>query len=292
MSLASPYPATELPQRPVVDAHRIERNQRTESLLRALDDCPPGADRDQLVEEVVLLNIDLSDGIARRYTGRGIDADDLIQVARLALVKAIQRYQPGRGPDFAAFAAPTIRGELKRHFRDHGWTIRPPRRLQELRATVRACQERLEQEMGGTPSVYEVAWCLEVEIADVRACLVAGGGYHPLSLDAPIGEDRQGTMVECVADSLDHYAHVDDLVSLGTAMTALDEREREILFLRFVESLTQEQIGRRLGVSQMQISRLLAGIFARLREAVGGWPEAPYGAKQAPSVQSVASQRG
>ncbi len=128
-----------------------ERDAETAELFAALAAAPDGRSRAVALERIVLLYLDLCGSMASRYDGRGIEHDDLVQVARLALVKAIDRYVPGQGPSFAAFAVPTISGELKRHFRDRGWMVRPPRRLQEMRVQVQSCRNRLEQEVGHTP---------------------------------------------------------------------------------------------------------------------------------------------
>ncbi len=269
-----------------------QRRDRIESLLRDLSSDPPRDERASLIEELVQLNLSLCDGVAGRYAGRGIDRDDLVQVARLALVKAILGYRPEPGRNFAAYAVPTIRGEIKRHFRDHGWMIRPPRRLQELCTEVRAARVRLEQDLGRSPNVQEVAWHLDIEIGCVQACLLAGTGYNLVSLDAPVGQDGPETLSAVIADDRDDYGHVDDRMSLALAIVTLSDRERRLLVLRFVEGLTQEQIGHLMGVSQMQVSRLLAATIGRLREAIGVGLESPGEESEGRSGEGDQGDRG
>ena len=141
-------------------------------------------DRDT-ADALVLLNLGLADGIAARYLGRGIDRDDLVQVARLGLVKAVRRFRPGVGQSFVGFAAPTISGEIKRHFRDTGWMVRPPRRLQELGARIRDVEKDLEQDLHRRPRPDELAAALEVDESQVRAARQAASSFHALSLDLP-----------------------------------------------------------------------------------------------------------
>jgi RNA polymerase sigma-B factor len=201
--------------------------------------------------------------VSRRYFGRGIDPEDLLQVGRLALVKAVRGYRPGHGSGFAAYAVPTIAGEIKRHFRDCGWTVRPPRRLQELRADLAAAEERLRQQLHREPTAEDLAAELQVgvdSIAEVRECCA---GYHALSLDAPGPTGMtvaDATACECV-----EIEDIDRRDALNQILQDLTDREQLIVRLRFVDEQTQAEIGQVLGVSQMQVSRLLSSILARLR---------------------------
>ncbi len=238
------------------------RRDRTEYLLRNTQaDRPVEADT---ADAVVLLNLGLADGIAGRYLGRGIDRDDLVQVARLGLVKAVQRFRPGLGQSFAGFAAPTIAGEIKRHFRDAGWMVRPPRRLQELGVRMRETEKELEQSLHRRPTIPEIAAALGVAEAQVRAAREAASSFHAVSLDGPTGPD-QAPIEVAPAELDDPFGAVDDTDWLSEALGSLTERERLVLRLRFAELLTQSEIAARIGVSQMQVSRILRSTLTRLR---------------------------
>jgi RNA polymerase sigma-B factor len=249
-------------------ALHAERDAETDELFAALSDAPDGRARAAVLERLVLLYLDLCGSMASRYDGRGIEHDDLEQVARLALVKAINRYVPGQGPSFAAFAVPTISGELKRHFRDRGWMVRPPRRLQEMRVQVQSCRNRLEQECGHSPSDAEVAHALGVSRAAVKEAAAAASSFHPTSLDAGTTDDESGSVAHLLGDDDESLARIDDRVCLGEALAGLDEQERSLLALRYVDELTQREIGLRLGISQMQVSRALRRLVAHLRVAL------------------------
>jgi RNA polymerase sigma-B factor len=239
---------------------------RAEQLLKEAESCTSASERRRLQDEAVLLAMDIADGIVRRYRGRGIDEEDLVQVARLGVVKAARRYRSDFGSGFAAFAVPTISGEIKRHFRDCGWAVRPPRRLQELRADLGAAEEDLWQALHRAPSVPELAERLgieEGEVFEVRACRAA---YHANSLDAPTPSGD--LLCDLVADESDTFGLSDDRDFLRRALAGLTERERRIVHLRFVEEHTQAEIGQLLGVSQMQVSRLLASILKTLRASL------------------------
>jgi RNA polymerase sigma-B factor len=217
----------------------------------------------RLRKEAVVLSLDLADGLAHRYLGRGIEFDDLIQVARMALVKASLGYRPDKGHGFAPYASATISGELKRHFRDCGWSVRPPRRLQELRADVAAQEEQLSHELRRTPSVSELADSLEIECTQVREAAACSAGYRAESLSAP---DAWGaTLADHMASPDDPFAALETSAALGSLIAQLGERDRRILTMRFVEEMTQAEIGSRLGVSQMQVSRLLSAVLGTLR---------------------------
>ena len=234
---------------------------RTDQLLCDVTDDHPlgGADTDA----VVLLNLGLADGIASRYLGRGLERDDLVQVARLGLVKAVRRYRPALGQSFAGFAAPTISGEIKRHFRDTGWMVRPPRRLQELGARLRDAEKDLEQQLHRKPTPLEIAQALGVEEGQVRAAREASSSFHAVSLDVPVTTEHRPDLA--VDDADDPFTAFDDAQWLGAALADLSDRERVVLRLRFVELLTQSEIAQQIGVSQMQVSRILRATLSRLR---------------------------
>jgi RNA polymerase sigma-B factor len=249
-----------------------ERDAETAELFAELAAAPDGRSRAAALERIVLLYLDLCGSMASRYDGRGIEHDDLVQVARLALVKAIDRYVPGQGPSFAAFAVPTISGELKRHFRDRGWMVRPPRRLQEMRVQVQSCRNRLEQEVGHSPTDAEVAHELGVTRAAVKEVVAASSSFHPTSLDASTTDDESGSVAYLLGDDDESLAQVEDRVCLTAALSCLDADERQLLALRYVDELTQREIGLRLGMSQMQVSRALRRLVAHLRVALADDP--------------------
>ncbi len=235
-----------------------------EPLLETLATTASTAERARIVEEVVHATLSLADSLAHRYTGRGIDTDDLVQVARTALVTAVLRYRPGAGRGFEAFAVPTIRGELKRHFRDAGWMVRPPRGLQELRAELVATEDVLRQHHGREATLEELAVALDREVGDVARARATASAFSPESLDAP--SPAGGTAAERLAAPEDEAAGVVLRAAVQAEVQRLTPRERAILRLRFVEERTQSEIGEVIGVSQMQVSRLLAALLDRLRE--------------------------
>lgn len=237
-----------------------------EQLLKTADECGDTCRRNRLREEAVILSLDLADAVAHRYSGRGMEIEDLTQVARLGLVKAVRRYRSGTGSSFTGYAIPTISGELKRHFRDHGWAVRPPRRLQELRIELGAAESRLQQELSREPTVDELADVLGVTGKDVRECRLSQTAYTAFSLDVPVDGERGP--VDAPPAPGDDFALVDRRDALRRALAVLDDRDRRLLYLRFVEDLTQSQIGEIVGVSQMQVSRLLADVLRRLRRTL------------------------
>ncbi|MDQ2757627.1 MAG: SigB/SigF/SigG family RNA polymerase sigma factor [Actinomycetota bacterium] len=248
---------------------------RTEALFAERDVCCDDSARRSVEEALVRLHLPLADGIAGRYSGRGIERDDLVQVARLGLLKAVHRFSADRGVVFPAFATPTITGEVKRHFRDHGWAVRPPRRLQELHARVGPASRELEQRLHRPPLVEEIASELEVEVSELTRALEAATGFTTLSFDHRPGDDAPSLEQQLPAED-DEIEHVEDRVALRAAIEALDTRERLVVTLRFDHDLTQSQIAQQLGVSQMQVSRILTKLLARLRDEL-----APHGVHEA-----------
>ena len=257
----APTPSATSTAEPLPRHHDIDTD--VEDLATAArDSTDPGTAAD-LRERMVLTALPLADAIALRYAGRGIETDDLLQVARTALVKAVHRYQPGTGPGFAAFAAPTISGEVKRWFRDHGWSVRPPRRIQELRAALVTEEERLRHHLARDPHDTEIAAALTVTPADIAEARSCSAGYHATSLDAPT---PAGTpLADHLLTTDNHTTAIDLHHALRHAITHLTDRERLVLRLRFVDELTQTQIGDAIGVSQMQVSRILRTTLTRLR---------------------------
>lgn len=242
-----------------------DRSEVTARLLRKAADTDDETERKRLQDEVVVLNLSVANGIAVRYRSKGISSEDLQQVAYVGLVKAVRGFDPSFGRDFLSYAVPTIKGEVKRHFRDHGWTVRPPRRIQELQGQVSAVVTELTQGLGRSPRPSEVAQFLEVAVEDVIEALSTDGCFTPTSLDTPVGEDGASTLGEMItADDADMGA-AEARVMLAPAVRRLSERDRRILHLRFFRQYTQEQIAQDIGVTQMQVSRLLSRILTDLR---------------------------
>jgi RNA polymerase sigma-B factor len=219
-------------------------------------------------DELVRRFLPLARKLARRYNGAREPFDDLLQVACLGLVKAVDRYDLERGTAFSSFAVPTILGELKRYFRDLGWAVHVPRGAQELAVKVEEAQQRLSTRTGHAPTLSELAQYLEIEVGDVLDALETARAHHASSLDAPHddGEGESGSVVDSFGNEDPELLLADERVTVGEAARHLSEREREVLRLRFVEDLTQTQIAERVGVSQMQISRILRRAVARLGE--------------------------
>jgi RNA polymerase sigma-B factor len=229
-------------------------------------------------EELVRRYLPFAKNLALRYRGASESFDDLLQVASLGLVNAIDRFDPSRGTPFTAFASPTILGELKRHFRDRVWTVRVPRGLHDRMAEVEKAISELTVELQRSPAVGEIAAKMEIDPAEVLEVLEANHNRRPLSLDRPMGsEDSEETpAAEWVGDEDAGYELVEDKLALEGALPHLDERERLVLRLRFTEDMTQSQIAERIGHSQMHVSRILRRTLERIRAEVAeadGEPE-------------------
>ncbi len=228
-----------------------------------------------LREELTVRYIGLAEGLARRYAGRGERFEDLEQVARLGLLKALDGFDETRGTGFAAYAEPTILGELRRHFRDKGWAMRVPRDLKDALPRIRRAIDELSTDLGREPETAEVAEHAELEEGEVLDALEAASTSRPVSLDAPVaaGEPESTPMGELVGSEDQHLEQVEWGILLEERLEALDERAREVLYLRFACDLTQSEIGELVGVSQMQVSRILRESLEQLRAE----PEAEAG---------------
>jgi RNA polymerase sigma-B factor len=227
--------------------------------------------RDQLIEA----HMGLAEYLARRFANRGEPLDDLVQVASLGLVKAVERFDPSRGLEFTTFATPTIVGELKRHFRDKGWAVRVPRRVQELHLRVTKVVDDLSLEMGRSPTVPEIAQRAGITEDEVIEAMDAGSAYRSASLDAGRGDDDESPGLLGQLGELDpELARAERRAALGPLIGALPEREQVMLYLRFYEGLTQSEIAKQLGISQMHVSRLLARSLQQLRELAEDPPTA------------------
>jgi RNA polymerase sigma-B factor len=244
-------------------AGRVEDSRtRLDRMLFARRDAGDPRARDEIIERF----LPLARSLARRYDQSGEPLEDLVQVASLALVKAVDRYDPARGCAFSSFAVPTIVGELKRHFRDRGWAVRPPRDMQELTLRVERAVERLTKELERAPTVTELAAAVDSTGERVLEALQARSGRSALSLHVPAyGEDEQSALQDTLGVSDDGYARAEARVLLDGLLAGVSPRAREILRLRFEEDLHQAEIGALLGVSQMQISRLLRQAIEQLR---------------------------
>jgi RNA polymerase sigma-B factor len=220
-------------------------------------------------EELITSNLGLARHLARRFANRGEPYDDLYQVASMGLVKSASRFDPNRGVQFSTFAAKTILGELKRHLRDRGWAVRAPRRLQELYLELTPAVESLSQELGRSPTVPELAKAIGTDEESVLEAMEAGHGYRASSIDASDRSDLDPPS-EKLGDVDPRFGKVEDRMLLQNAIEALPERERSLVQMRFYEGLTQHEIAVRIGVSQMQVSRLLATTVRRLRRACEG----------------------
>jgi RNA polymerase sigma-B factor len=244
----------------LVVADRIHSN---ELFVRWQEQRDPRA-REELVERF----LPLARKLARRYSGAHEPFDDLLQVASLGLVKAIDRFDTSRGTAFSSFAVPTILGELKRYFRDLGWSVHVPRGAQELALKVEDGRQQLMSRTGRPPSVPELAEYLELSIEEVLEALETAGAHHTASLDSPRedGDEDSGTLADAFGQIDERFELVDAKVTIAAAAKHLGARERRVLLLRFVEDLTQSQIAEMIGVSQMQVSRILRRALEQLRE--------------------------
>lgn len=223
-------------------------------------------ERARALEAVVVLNMPLARAIAGRYQNRGVARDDLEQVAFLALTRAAQEFDPSYARPFHSYAVPCIRGSVKKYFRDQAWSVRPPRRVQELQAQIAAARSELEQSLGRSPRVGEVAAHLQADLDDVVDALSADGCYAPISLDAPASADGHHSLGDwLVADDSDAAA-TEARLMLAPVIRRLDERDRRILEMRFFQGCTQQEIADRIGVTQMHVSRLLSRALSRIRE--------------------------
>ncbi|WP_054814652.1 RNA polymerase sigma factor SigF [Nocardia arizonensis] len=233
--------------------------------------------RSKLRTEIVERCLPLAEHIARKFAGRGEDFDDLLQVARLGLVQAVDRFDVSRGASFLSFAVPTVMGSVRRHFRDGTWALRVPRRAKEIQAQIRPAIETLSQRLGRMPTAREIAAELDLEVVEVTQALMASNAYQTNSLDAVAGPSDEQTRPS-IADTLGReepsYRLLEDALAVRPLLAALPDRERQVLVMRFFENRTQAQIAERLGVSQMQVSRILTRTLKNLREQALAEPAA------------------
>jgi RNA polymerase sigma-B factor len=256
----SPAPARD--DQAVMSA-RASRDQRAESLFRSLEQAGD-AERRGIRQQIVVEYLDVAEAVAHRYSSRVEDWNDIRQVACVGLVKAVCRFDVDRG-DFVSFAVPTIAGEIKRHLRDNSWFVRPPRRLQELHTVLVSEVPRMAQQLGRSPSPRDIAEDLGESVDIICEAVSCFHGMRPMSLDAT-ARDEGSTLADTLGADDVNLAQAELSVTLRAACATLTARERHILYLRFNREQTQTQIAGELGITQMQVSRLLTRILATLRE--------------------------
>jgi RNA polymerase sigma-B factor len=241
-----------------------------DELLRAMAGMPAGhPSRPALRERAIEAWLPLARHLANRYAGRGEPVDDLLQTATVGLIKAVDKFDPAFGTDFAGYAIPTVIGEIKRHFRDRTWAIRVPRRLQELRLAITAANSSLTHTLGRSPMVSDIAEHLELTEEEVLEGLEGARAYNATSLSTPVGADGTTELGETLGGEDHEYALTEARLALGPALASLDERERRILTLRFYGNLTQTEIAEQVGISQMHVSRLISRSLLKLRGQLG-----------------------
>ena len=248
------------------EGRNAERSARVAVLLDRMVAAPAGAQRQAVQDAIVIECLGVARSIAARYRGRGVERADLEQLACLGLVKAVSRWRPGLSEDFLQFAVPTISGEVKRYFRDHSWLVRPPRRIQELRAAITTTERDLLEGGAPRPDDNAIARRLGVEPIEISEARAAAGLCRPPSIDAGSGA---GSFIAEHWGGPDDTAAVDDRLALEEILGQLSERERRVVRMRFTEGLSQARIGQAIGVSQMQVSRILRDVLGKLRTV---WP--------------------
>ncbi|RKT06839.1 RNA polymerase sigma-28 (SigD/FliA/WhiG) subunit [Streptomyces sp. 3211.6] len=232
--------------------------------LRELPDGSP--ERAELRNRLVRMHLPLVEHLARRFRNRGEPLDDLTQVATIGLIKSVDRFDPDRGVEFSTYATPTVVGEIKRHFRDKGWAVRVPRRLQELRLSLTTATAELSQQHGRSPTVHELAERLGISEEEVLEGLESANAYSTLSLDVPDTDDESPAVADTLGSEDEALEGVEYRESLKPLLEGLPPREKRILLLRFFGNMTQSQIAQEVGISQMHVSRLLARTLAQLRD--------------------------
>jgi RNA polymerase sigma-B factor len=270
-------PVRALPQQPPVHGDEVlpgaatpqNRSEVSARLLQMAAQETDPVERKRLQDEVVVLHMGLARAIAARYRGRGIAEDDLAQAASMALLKAARNFDVSMGVEFLSYAVVTMKGEVKRQFRDYGWMVRPPRPIQKLQAEVGRAETELTQVLGRSPKVTEVAAHLGVAEENVLEALSAEGCFTPTSLNLPVGSAGSGVLGDLIAGDDSALNEAEARVMLAPAVRELPERERTVLYLRFFRQQTQAQIAEEIGVTQMQVSRILSRVLTQLRGRLG-----------------------
>jgi len=256
---------------PVVPPTRVEvtRLRSSALFLEFRDEEAPQASRDAARDALVHLHLPLVEHCARRFRNRGEPFEDLVQVGTIGLLKSIDRFDLERAVEFSTYATPTIIGEIKRYFRDKGWAIRVPRRLQELRMQIGAATAELTQSLGRSPTPRELAGAIGCSVEEIIEGIESSNAYSTLSLDATDDtEDGGGSMLDAIGVMDENLEHVEIRESLKPLLDALEPREKKILLLRFFKNRTQTQIAEEIGVSQMHVSRLLTRTLDQLRTSL------------------------
>ncbi len=245
------------------------RRRSAELFAELGDDGASEAARVTARDQLVHLHLPLVEHCARRFRNRGEPFEDLVQVGTIGLLKSIDRFDSDRGVEFSTYATPTIIGEIKRHFRDKGWAIRVPRRLQELRMQISGATAELTQNLGRSPTPRELAEAIGCTVEEIVEGLESGNAYSTLSLDAgDESDDSAATMLDAIGVEDLNLEHVEIRESIKPLLDALGDREKKILLLRFFRNMTQSQIAEEIGVSQMHVSRLLSRTLEHLRTAL------------------------
>ena len=221
-------------------------------------------------EKLVMSHLNLVRFIANKFKNRGEPIDDLIQVGYLGLLKAIDRFDPSRGLEFTTFATPTIMGEIKRHFRDKGWSVRVPRRLQELSAKVNQATDTLTSQLQRSPTIAEIADYLDATVDEVLEAMQSSSAYSSVSLEAPSGADDDDTpsVIDRYATEDSDLAFTDDRIIIEEALASFSPRERDVIEMRFLKGMTQIEIAEKLGISQVQVSRLLRRTLKKIQDKI------------------------
>jgi RNA polymerase sigma-B factor len=279
---AFPSPDSNRPGRPdrQSGSARAGRSARTDEIVELLHVCVDDEERHRLREELIAVNMPVARSIATGYRSRGIPSEDLEQIAYLALTKAARRFDASAGHAFLSYCVPTIRGEVRRYFRDHGWMVRPPRRIQELQQRVFRAESELSLQLGRPPAAREVAEHLDEEIDQVLEAMDGQGCFFPTSLDRSVGEGET-TLGDLIGSDQASVQSAEARLLLAPVVSRLGERDRHILQMRFFDGLTQQEIAKELGITQMQVSRLLTRIFRDLRQALGPLDEPEHGPRTA-----------
>lgn len=277
---ATPLPDVVLPEVPdppeaaePTDARRagIEETRRrsAELFVEFLDEGASQASRDAARDALVRLHLPLVEHCARRFRNRGEPFEDLVQVGTIGLIKSVDRFDTERGVEFSTYATPTIIGEIKRYFRDKGWAIRVPRRLQELRMQIGTATAELTQDLGRSPTASELAAHIGCTVEEIVEGIESSNAYSTLSLDATDdSDDGAASMLDALGEVDSGMEHVEIRESIKPLLDQLDAREKKILLLRFFKNMTQSQIAEEIGVSQMHVSRLLNRTLEQLRSSL------------------------
>jgi RNA polymerase sigma-B factor len=249
----------------------VELTRRRSAQLFVIfrDEDAPAATREGARDDLVHLHLPLVEHCARRFRNRGEPLEDLVQVGTIGLIKSVDRFDTERGVEFSTYATPTIIGEIKRYFRDKGWAIRVPRRLQELRMQIGAATAELTQSLGRSPTPRELAGAIGCTVEEIIEGIESSNAYSTLSLDATDdGDDSTATMLDAIGIDDEGLEHVEIRESIKPLLDRLEPREKKILLLRFFKNMTQSQIAEEIGVSQMHVSRLLNRTLEQLRASM------------------------